>query len=83
MRDTFGRLERTDETVHEDVWQTSISDFWSGLTGASGFTATSLMDKVWVAERCKHMNSNAISTMPLRHYGSREPAWVSKPDPVW
>ncbi len=76
-------LRRTDETVHEDVWQASISDFWAGLTGTSGFSPQALLDKVWVAERCKHMNANAISTMPLRHYGTREPAWVSNPDPVW
>ena len=29
------------------------------------------------------MNSNAISTMPLRHFGARTPAWVSNPDPAW
>ena len=83
VRDTF-RLERvTEETVSEAAWQANISEFWAGLTGTSGFSAPVLLDKVWVANRCKHMNSNAISTMPLRHYGSREPAWVSNPDPVW
>ena len=79
-----GRVERTtDAGLSEDVWQTAISDFWAGLGGTSGFSSAVLNDKVWVASRCKHMNANAISTMPLRHYGTREPAWVANPDPVW
>jgi HK97 family phage portal protein len=83
FRDTF-RIERvTEETVSEAAWQANISEFWSGLTAASGFSAPTLLEKVWVANRCKHMNANAISTMPLRHYGSREPAWVANPDPEW
>lgn len=84
LRETFGRVERTtDAGLSEDVWQTAISDFWAGLGGTSGFSSAVLNDKVWVAARCKHMNANAISTMPLRHYGTREPAWVANPDPVW
>ena len=79
-----GRVERTtDAGLQEDVWQTAISDFWAGLGGTSGFSTPMLNERVWVAARCKHMNANAISTMPLRHYGSREPAWVANPDPVW
>ena len=42
-----------------------------------------LIDRVWVAARCIHLNSQQISRMPLRFFGSREPAWVSNPDPVW
>ena len=85
LRDTFGtRVERTDDAGNsEDIWQSAISDFWAGLSGAGGFSTPLLNERVWVAARCKHMNANAISTMPLRHYGTREPAWVANPDPVW
>lgn len=73
------RIERTSS----DLFQTQISDFWGNLASTSGASSTTLLDRVWVANRCLQMNSNAISTMPLRHYGIREPAWVANPDPSW
>lgn len=65
------------------LFDQQISDFWANLQMTSGFSSPALLERVWVANRCLHMNSNAISTMPLRHYGSRQPAWVANPDPVW
>ena len=89
LRDFF-RQERIERTAEEDIelaseaaWSANLANFWAGLTGASGFSTSTLLDKVWVANRCKHMNCNAISTMPLRFYGTREPAWVANPDPIW
>lgn len=64
-----------------DLYESQISDFWANLTGV-GFSPR-LIERVWVASRCIQMNSQAISTMPLRHFGTREPAWVANPDPVW
>lgn len=72
-------LERETSALFDE----QISDFWAGLQMTSGFSSPALLERVWVANRCLHMNSNAISTMPLRHYGSRQPAWVANPDPVW
>jgi HK97 family phage portal protein len=61
-----------------------VGEFWANLAVYAGLPTSRLIEKVWVADRCQHLNSNAISTMPLRHYGSdREPAWVSNPDPAW
>ena len=65
------------------LFDQQISDFWANLQMTSGFSSPALLERVWVANRCLHMNSNAISTMPLRHYGSRQPAWVANPDPIW
>ena len=43
LGETFGRLERTDDDgTSEDIWQSNISEFWAGLSGSSGFSATAL-----------------------------------------
>jgi HK97 family phage portal protein len=85
LRETLtGRIERTDTSdFNTDLFETQVGDFWANLQSVTGATNPTLFERVWVANRCLHMNSNAISTMPLRHYGSREPAWVANPDPVW
>ncbi len=85
VRDTFApRVERTATSdFNTDLFETQIGDFWAGLAASSGATNPTLLERVWVANRCQHMNANAISTMPLRHFGGREPAWVSNPDPAW
>lgn len=66
-----------------DLFDTQVADFWANLAMSTGASNPTLLERVWVANRCLQMNSNAISTMPLRHYGTRTPAWVSNPDPVW
>lgn len=86
LRDLFApgqeTLERTtDAGDSEDVFDTAISDFWAGLRGV-GFSPY-LIDRVWVAERCLHLNSQQISRMPLRFFGTSEPAWTTNPDPHW
>src|SRR6188768_2369679 len=85
IRDTFfPRIERTETSdFNTDLFETQVGDFWANLATTTGFTSPTLVERVWVANRCQHMNSNAISTMPLRHFGGREPAWVSNPDPSW
>ncbi len=85
LRDTFlGRIERTETSdFNTDLFETQIGDFWANLATTTGFTSPTLIERVWVANRCQHMNANAISTMPLRHFGGREPAWVANPDPSW
>jgi hypothetical protein len=81
---TGPRLEReTVETFDSSQFESQVAAFWSNMTGASGFSSPRLVENVWTANRCQHMNSNAISTMPLRHFGGREPAWVANPDPAW
>jgi HK97 family phage portal protein len=79
------RLERTSEDdiplASESAWQAQISAFW-GQLGGVGFSP-SLIDRGWVANTCIDLTASQIARMPLRHYGSREPAWVANPDPVW
>jgi HK97 family phage portal protein len=87
VRDTiFGPpVERVAEAdippASEVAWQAQISDFWGSLQGV-GFSPT-LIDRVWVANTCIDWAASQIARMPLRHYGTREPAWVASPDPVW
>jgi HK97 family phage portal protein len=63
------------------AWEGLISDFWAGLTGIS--FSPRLIDRVWVANTCIDFTSSQIARMPLRFYGTAEPAWVANPDPVW
>lgn len=77
-------VERTEEDTplgSETAWQGLINDFWSGLSGAS--FSPRLIDRVWVANTCIDFTSSQIARMPLRFYGTTEPAWVANPDPVW
>jgi HK97 family phage portal protein len=77
-------VQRENDNGWSDAYEATIADFWATLSGAYGASNPTLLERVWVANRCQHMNSNSISTMPLRHFGSsREPAWVSNPDPAW
>ena len=83
LSDTF-RIRRTETSdFNTDSFETQVGDFWANLALTTGMSSPMLFDRVWVANRCLHMNANAISTMPLRHFGTREPAWVANPDPVW
>ena len=80
---TVSTIERQELEV-SPLFEQYISDFWANLQMTSGFSSPALLERVWVANRCLHMNANAISSMPLRHYGgTREPAWVANPDPTW
>src|SRR4029079_1572831 len=73
--------EESETTTAQTAFQAQITEFWSGLTGV-GFSPR-LIDRVWVANRCIEMNAQQVASMPLRFHGTREPAWVSNPDPVW
>ena len=75
------RDESDIELASEISWQSQISDFWRSVSGV-GFSP-SLIEKVWVANTCIDLAASQVARMPLRHYGSREPAWVANPDPVW
>jgi len=84
LRESAGVLERHEEDTplgSETAWQGLINDFWSGLTGAS--FSPRLIDRVWVANTCIDFTSSQIARMPLRFYGTSEPAWVANPDPNW
>lgn len=68
----------------ELVFQSLIDEFSETL--GFGFS-TALIKFVWVAERCLQLVSQNIKQMPLMFApgapNSREPAWLSVPDPVW
>jgi hypothetical protein len=65
-----------------------VEAFWDTLNASTlasglGFTPR-LAERMWVAARCIQLNAQQIRSMPLRFAGtSREPAWVTNPDPVY
>jgi HK97 family phage portal protein len=75
------RHEADIELASEITWQSLISSHWSQVSGV-GFSPT-MIDRVWVANTCIDLTASQIARMPLRHYGTREPAWVANPDPAW
>lgn len=84
LSESLGVVERDEENTplgSETAWQGLVSDFWSGLTGVS--FSPRLIDRVWVANTCIDLTASQIARMPLRFYGTSEPAWVANPDPVW
>jgi hypothetical protein len=61
-----------------------VEDFWASIRGV-GFSPN-LIERVWAASRCLQLNSQQISSMPLRFFGppsADEPAWLANPDPAW
>ena len=78
------RQEEEEDSPFSDAFQTQIDSFWAELAGTSVYFSPTLIERVWVANRCIQMNAQQIASMPLRHHGaSDEPAWVANPDPVW
>ncbi len=69
----------------ETVFNQQIAAFWASLDGAA--FSPSLIQFLWVAERCIQLVAQNVSVMPLRFNGaaptSVEPAWLSNPDPAW
>jgi len=84
LRESAGVARTSEEDTplgSETAWQGIINDYWSGLTGAS--FSPRLIDRVWVANTCIDFASSQIARMPLRFYGTSEPAWIANPDPTW
>ncbi len=82
------RHEYVDDGIvlRQDVGESSLfnqqlTDFYSSLTGFGNNPR--LIDNVWAANRCIQLNSQQIAAMPMRFFGTYEPAWVSSPDPNW
>jgi hypothetical protein len=76
------------ETALEDVpgltgidSSSALGQYLSGLL-AVGFSPR-LVSNVWCANRCLQLCAQQIAKYPLRFTGSREPAWLTSPDPVW
>jgi len=72
------------EGTNMSLFHTIIPSWWqeNGLSsGAFVPGNAALADRVWVANRCIQLNAQQIASMPLRFNGTREPAWVSSPDP--
>lgn len=66
-----------------DLFQTNISNYWAEMTGLAIYFSPTLIERIWVANRCIQLNSQQVASMPLRHHGSDEPSWVANPDPIW
>ncbi len=74
-------LKRTAPDTDTGIWP-AVGAFWDSLSGA-GYSPR-MLERVWCANRCVQLNSQQISSMPLRFYGkSPEPRWTSNPDPNW
>lgn len=83
MRFWPARERQDDSLTDEPIWP-MVSAFWQTLADQGGVAwSPRLTDRVWVANRCMQLTAQMIATMPLRFFGSYEPAWVSNPDPNW
>jgi len=71
------------EGTRMDLFNSIIPSFFSesGMSGSFFPGNASLADRVWVANRCIQLNAQQIASMPIQFVGTREPAWVSSPDP--
>lgn len=77
------------EGTNISLFNTIIPSWWNenGLSSSSSWTpgGAQLAEQVWVANRCQQLNSQQLSSMPLKFHGPEgaEPAWMSNPDPNW
>lgn len=72
------------EGTNMSLFHSIIPSWWAenGLSSVSFIPGNAaLAERVWVANRCIQLNAQQIASMPLRFNGTREPAWVSSPDP--
>jgi len=73
------------EGTRMDLFNSIIPAWYAenGMSSASSWFPgdAALADRTWVANRCIQLNSQQIASMPLKFTGTREPAWVSSPDP--
>jgi hypothetical protein len=84
-------LERVEplEGTNISLFNTIIPSWWAenGLSSSSSWMpgGAALAERVWVANRCQQLNSQQLSSMPLKFHGPEgsEPAWMSNPDPNW
>lgn len=86
--DPFGEMISTRtlgeplEGTNMSLYQSIIPNWWeANISGSMLVGDPSLADRVWVANRCQQLNAQQIASMPLKFYGTDEPAWVSSPDP--
>ena len=75
------------EGTNMSLFHSVIPSWWqeNGLSSSVSWMPgnAQLAERVWVANRCIQLNAQQIATMPVRHSGEFEPAWVSNPDPHW
>jgi hypothetical protein len=87
MREEPQPLEGTSMDLFNSVLPNFYAEqgLFSFAAGPSMFGTPDLAQKVWVANRCQHMNANQVSTMPVQWHGTPgtdRPLWVTAPDPV-
>ena len=67
-----------------DLFNSIIPNWWAENIGGYPLSSAALVQQVWVANRCQHLNSAQIAKMRVEWHGTGlEPAWVSSPDPNW
>ena len=87
-RNTLGLAKRTEpeplEGTRMDLFNSIIPNFFAenGMSTGAWFPGDAVLaERVWVANRCIQLNAQQIASMPLKFSGTREPSWVSSPDP--
>lgn len=73
--------QRQEQALQPQI--TAFQSLWSEAYASGLGYSPRLVDRVWAANRSTQLNSQEISSMPLRFTGTREPTWVTNPDPVW
>jgi hypothetical protein len=75
------------EGTRMDLFNSIIPNFFNemGVGTTPYYPTKDLGSKVWIANRCQKLNSQAIASMPLEWHGPDgvdEPMWISAPDPA-
>ncbi len=82
------------EGTNMSLWNSIIPAWWTqngmNQAGQAFWPGNGLLaQRVWITNRCIQMNSQQISSMPIRYAAPNvapenngEPAWVSNPDPL-
>jgi hypothetical protein len=72
------------EGTRMSLWNSILPNWYAEQDGSTLMGTPDLVQRVWVASRCQHLNASQIAAMPLKWHGSAgvlEPRWVSSPDP--
>ena len=58
------------EGTRMSLWNSILPNWYAEQDGSSLMGGPDLVSRVWVANRCQHLNSSQISAMPLKWHGS-------------
>jgi hypothetical protein len=73
------------EGTSMSIWNSILPAVYASWDQSAPVGTPDLAQRVWVANRCQHMNANQVSTMPVQWHGGPgvdRPLWVTAPDQV-